>query len=141
MTSIRSPRHWLKLIRGESDALSIFYFVVAQARIRIAAKIRQWRRRWNPADAAFTTEDDLETDLPRLLASGRELTFILSRMDPGYALLTTGGGDTVKKLIREKRMVIRFIGGADHTFSIRLPRCELIGTIVQHLVQRYRSAG
>ena len=141
MTSIRSPRHWLKLIRGESDALGIFYFVVAQARIRIAAKIRLWRRRWNLADAAMTTEDDLETDLPRLLAAGRELTFILSRMDPGYALLTTGGGDTVKKLIREKRMVIRFIGGADHTFSIRLPRCELIGTIVQHLVQRYRSAG
>ena len=89
----------------------------------------------------MTTADDLETDLPRLLASGRKLTFILSRMDPGYALLTTGGGDTVKKLIREKRIAIRFIEGADHTFSIRFPRCELIGTIVQHLVQGYRSAG
>ncbi len=140
MTSIRSPRHWLKLMRGESDVLDIFSFVVAQARIRIAAKMRLWRRRWYPADATMT-EDDLETDLPRLLASGRKLTFILSRMDPGYALLTTGGGDTVKKLIREKRIAIRFIEGADHTFSIRFPRCELIGTIVQHLVQRYRSAG
>ena len=141
MISIRSPARWLKLMRGESDVLDIFYFVVAQARIRIAAKMRSWRRRWNPADAAMTTADDLETDLPRLLASGRELTFILSRMDPGYALLTTGGGDTVKKLIREKRIAIRFIEGADHTFSVRFPRCELIGTIVQHLVQRYRSAG
>jgi alpha-beta hydrolase superfamily lysophospholipase len=139
MTSIRSPRHWLKLMRGESDALGIFSFVVTQARIRIAAKMRRWRRRWNPADA--TTEDDLETDLPRLLASGRKLTFILSRMDPGYALLTTGGGDTVKKLIREERIAIRFIERGDHTFSVRFPRCELIGTIVQHLVQRYRSAG
>ncbi len=89
----------------------------------------------------MTTADDLETDLPRLLASGRKLTLILSRMDPGYALLTTGGGDTVKKLIREKRIAIRFIEEADHTFSERLPRCEVIGTIVQHLVQRYRSAG
>jgi alpha-beta hydrolase superfamily lysophospholipase len=141
MTSIRSPRHWLKLMRGESDALGIFSFVVAQARIRIAAKMRRWRRRWNPADATMTTGDDLETDLPRLLASGRKLTFVFSRLDPGYALLTTGGGDTVKKLIREKRIAIRFIEGADHTFSVRFPRCELIGTIVQHLVQRYRSAG
>jgi len=141
MTSIRSPARWLKLMRGESDVRSIFSSVVTQARIRIAAKMRSWRRRWIPADATMTTVDDLETDLPRLLVSGRKLTFVFSRMDPGYALLTTGGGDTIKKLIREKRIAIRFIEGADHTFSARFPRCELIGTIVQHLVQRYRSAG
>lgn len=141
MTSIRSPARWLKLMRGGTDVLSIFSTVVAQARIRIAAKMRSWRRRWNPADATITTADDLETDLLRLLASGRTLTFVFSRTDPGYALLTTDGGDTVKKLIREKRVAIRFIERADHTFSARYPRCEFIGTIVQHLVQRYRSAG
>jgi pimeloyl-ACP methyl ester carboxylesterase len=141
MTSIRSPARWLKLMRGGSDVRRIFSTVVTQARIRIAAKMQSWRRRWIPADATMTTADDLETDLPRLLASGRKLTFVFSRMDPGYAVLTTGGGDTVKTLVREKRIAIRFIEGADHTFSERLPRCEVIGTIVQHLVQRYRSAG
>jgi pimeloyl-ACP methyl ester carboxylesterase len=141
VTSIHSPARWLKLMRGGSDVPGIFSTVVTQARIRIAAKMRSWRRRWNPADATMTTADDLETDLLRLLSSGRTLTFVFSRTDPGYALLTIDGGDTVKKLIREKRIAIRFIERADHTFSARYPRCEFIGTIVQHLVQRYRSTG
>jgi pimeloyl-ACP methyl ester carboxylesterase len=141
MISIRSPARWLKLMHGESDVPSIFSTVVTHARVRIAAKMRSWRRKWNTADATITTVDDLEKDLLRLLASGRTLTFVFSRTDPGYALLTTDGGDTFKKLIREKRIAIRFIERADHTFSARDPRCAFVGTIVQHLVQRYRSAG
>ena len=140
MVSIRSLASWRKLMRGESDVLSIFSTMVTQARIRIAAKMRSWRRRWNPPGAAISTADDLETDLQRLLASGRSLTFVFSRTDPGYALLTTDGGDTIRKLIREKRVAIRFIERGDHTYTTRNPRCEFIGTIVQHLVQRYRSA-
>lgn len=140
MVSIRSPARWLKLIRGETDVRRIFSTVVTQLRVKIGAKVRSWRRRWSPQDTTVATEDDLETDLLRILASGRALTFVFARTDPGYALLTTDGGDTVKKLIREKRIAIRFIEHADHTFSVRYPRCEFIGAMVQHLVQRYRSA-
>ena len=55
--------------------------------------------------------------------------------------LVTDGGDTVKDMIREKRIAIRFIERADHTFSVKYPRCELIGTIVQHLSQYHQPAG
>ncbi|MND05483.1 hypothetical protein D3C83_263030 [compost metagenome] len=68
------------------------------------------------------------------------LTFAFSRGEPGYDLLTTHAGATLKKLVRRGCVSIWFIDRADHIFADRQPRCESIGKMVRHLAQRYRAS-
>jgi len=140
MAAIRSPARWLKLLRGRADARRVLATVATQARLKIEAHFRSLRRRWDASAPNSAATDDLEADLVRLAASGPAITFTFSRGEPGYELLTTHAGATVRKLVRQGRASIWFIDNADHIFAAKQPRCEFIKTMLQHLLSRYRAA-
>jgi alpha-beta hydrolase superfamily lysophospholipase len=140
MSAARSPARWFKLLRGKADVERVFTTIAARVRVKVQAKLRRLRRRWHPGNPGTAAEDDLDADLLRLVAFGPAITFAFSRGEPGYDLLTTHAGSTVKKLVRQGHATIWFIDRADHTFAEKRPRCEAIDTMVQHLVRRYQPA-
>jgi alpha-beta hydrolase superfamily lysophospholipase len=137
MLAVRDPVRWRKLLIGRADMRHLVATLAKQVRIKLYAQARSLARRWSERPSEV---DDLESDLLRLLGSGSNLSFVFARDDPGYPLLMTLAGSTVKRLIRERRLAISFIERADHTFSAKRPRCQSIEQLVSHLARRYCTA-
>jgi alpha/beta superfamily hydrolase len=119
--NLRDPAKWLKLLRGKVRLRAAARVVAEQAR-RLA---RGWFSRSKPSRLA----SDLET----LFARGRTLTLFVARQDPGYDLLSAGVGRRLRRDLREGRLRVSFIENADHTFSRRGPRRELIRGICERV--------
>lgn len=85
--------------------------------------------------------DDLPGDLARVAAKGRRLAMFFSATDPGYSILNYYARRQANRLRKSGKLDIAIIKGADHTFSRRGSRRELIASLVTHLVRRYRADG
>ncbi|MDQ3281341.1 MAG: alpha/beta fold hydrolase [Acidobacteriota bacterium] len=135
MRSMRTRGRWVKLLRGEVRMGSVARAVLQRFRdilsTRFAPLVERLRHE------RMERRNDLERDLQRIIASGRELTFIFSRFDAGYDLLMMHGGPTVKRLRREGRINVWRIDHANHTFEARRSREQMVATLRQHLLARY----
>ncbi|HEY5312757.1 MAG TPA: alpha/beta hydrolase [Pirellulales bacterium] len=89
------------------------------------------------AGPGHPTRDDLPADLARVAAQGRTLAMFFAKTDPGYSILTYRARRQAKRLRRTGRLHLSFISDADHTFSRRGARQELVQAIADYLRQRY----
>jgi alpha-beta hydrolase superfamily lysophospholipase len=92
--------------------------------------------------AAFPSHpatDDLAGDLVCAARTKRLLTFLFSRSDPGYDILTFSAKRLVDEMCATGQMRVGFIEGADHNFTRRVPREALLDAIVADLSGRYRG--
>lgn len=116
MRSMRKRERWMKLLRG-------------QVRFRDIARVALRR-----VQESFARKSGrLAGDLRRIAASGRKLTFIFSRFDPGHELLMAHAARDVKRL----KLSLWRIDDADHTFEVKHSRDVMIGSLVRHLSARY----
>jgi pimeloyl-ACP methyl ester carboxylesterase len=83
------------------------------------------------------SEMDLSADLARVAARRRKLTMFLAENEPGYDLMLHHAKKVTSQLLATGDLRISQIAGADHTFSRRRPRRELIEAVVEHLRSRY----
>jgi hypothetical protein len=83
---------------------------------------------------------DLAADITRLVARQRRLTFVFSMHDPGYHLLMSMARKVVKPLRRQGAVKLWIIKGANHTFEQKIPREEMIDSIVAHLTANHPPA-
>lgn len=123
MRSIRSRDRWLKLLRGEVQLGRVLRTASQRLRLLLPQK-----------------RDELHRDVDRIAASGRKLTFVFSRFDPGYDLLMMSAGRAVKRLRRQGTIALWRIDDADHTFEAQHSRDVMIDSLVTHLRARYLSA-
>jgi alpha-beta hydrolase superfamily lysophospholipase len=125
MRSARRVDRWAKLLRGQVHVGAIVRAVVQRLRDELGT-LRRKRR-----------GDDLDGDLRRIAASGRKLTFVFSRFDPGYDILMFNAAPAVKRLRRQGALKLWRIEDADHTFETRKSREVMIDSITRHLGGRY----
>jgi dienelactone hydrolase len=121
---------WLKLMRGEVDVGR-----VAQIMIRRSGSLlnHHWRdlvRRFG-----LPLRDDLGRELESVAQRGVHMLFVFAAHDPGLELLRTQGGSCVGKLHQRRRLEIKVISGADHTFTTRRARDQLIAVLGDALDQ------
>ncbi|HYC60986.1 MAG TPA: alpha/beta fold hydrolase [Thermoanaerobaculia bacterium] len=123
MRSMRRRDRWAKLLRGE---------------VRIADIARVAFRRFRAGIAR--NSDNLGRDLHRIVESGRYVTFVFSRFDPGYDLLMHSAASEVRQLCSRHRMALWRISDADHTFEAKRSRDAMIESVVRHLRDRYLTS-
>ena len=133
--AIKDPNSWKKLLRGGSNYAALFDTIFNRIKIVFSAKTGGLRRVVSGGQPSL--EGDLNKDLLKIASSGRHLSFIMAKMDPGYDVLMTSAGKTARKLMKDSRLNIIMIEDADHTFSKYKPRCDAVDAMVKHIVARY----
>lgn len=136
MKSAWQPAKWLKLLSGQS-------------KIGLGGAFSKLRRFWQTtypsqphaerrdSPMAHPERDDLSADLDAVLRCGRRLSCFISSADPGYHILNVRAKRKVQELMKAGALSVKIIDNADHTFSFRVPRREVIAAICEHLVKRY----
>ena len=132
---MRDMRSWKNLLSAKSDVGQVVRATFHRARLALGEYLQGWTGRSTACD-----DDRLTRDVRALVASGRRLTFVFARSDPGYGLLMTHAGAVVRYYMRRKRVRIWFIDRTNHTFSSSAPRTEFINSVVNHLAQTYSLA-
>lgn len=129
--SIWSLRSWKRLLRGEVRIAAVAHNVFSRFRDIAASRFR----------SRHAPLHDLARDLRHIAASGRRLTFVFSRLDPGYDLLMIAAGPEVRRWKKRGLIDLWRIEGATHTFEAAHARGVMVESVVRHLVRRYGSGG
>ncbi|HSN20481.1 MAG TPA: alpha/beta hydrolase [Usitatibacter sp.] len=126
--SMRDPRRWLKLLRGDVNFLRLVEVLASQARAGLRARLQAI------VEAAIPEHGPrLSRDLRKLFAMGRRLTLFVSEGDPGRDILLAGARLTATRALRDGRVRLQMIADADHTFSRWRPRRDLLARLTAHL--------
>jgi len=141
--AILSPTSWKKLFSGNIKYTYLIRIIYQRLKIKIqllwgslfAFKFALLKRKANDG-TINAIKNDLGLDLESI-SKTTQLSFLFSRSDPGYDLLTTLGGAKVRRMIKSKKIRIEFVENADHTFSKLVPRQKAIISIIEHLKNRY----
>ena len=130
--SMRNPSKWLKLVKGQANLGYIMKFVFQ----RTAGSVR---RTWSDTLelVGMRSSGRLAGDLNRYELRGRAIDFFFSRDDPGFELLNSGARWVAGRLRRRGLSAVQFIEGADHTFSRKTWRDDLIDQIVGQASRRF----
>ena len=131
--SIRSLARWAKLLRRY---VRIAFYRFREIRPTTALALRKIVGRND--DGA--PQHDLERDLRGIVESGRKLTFVFARFDPGYDLLMINAAPVVKQFQKEGLIKLWLIDDASHTFEAKHSREVMFESVVRHLVERYCSS-
>jgi hypothetical protein len=132
MGAIRDVRRWKSLLTGRANAGEVAH-ALAQ---RIKRAVGEIVERLTPIETlAGPKADRLARDLRRFVESGRRLTFVFARSDPGYALLVTPAGPVVRRYLKRGKIDLWFIERADHTFTSRVPRGQFLQSVIDHVVR------
>ncbi|HET7546903.1 MAG TPA: alpha/beta hydrolase [Usitatibacter sp.] len=126
--SMRDPRRWLKLARGDVNFRRMAEVVASQA--------CTYARAWLDAitEAAIPSRGPrLSRDLRKLFAMGRRLSLFVSEGDPGRDILLAGAKLTASRALRDGRIRLQMIPDADHTFSQWKARRDFLGRVTAHL--------
>ena len=130
--SVRNPGKWLKLVKGQADLGYIIKFVIQRTTSLV-------RRFWSDSLelVGVRSSGRLASDLSRYGMRGRAVDFVFSRDDPGFELLNSGGRWVAGRLRRRGLSTVQFIEGADHTFSRKAWRDDVIDQIVAQAIRRF----
>ncbi len=133
--AMKDKRKWLKLLKGQVEFGYILGFVAKRAKEQTLKKGRQLR-----ALAGFEKPARLCLDLVEYKTARRHLSFFFASSDPGYDILMSESPRTAKQHINRGDIDLSFIDGADHTFSEKSKRDELIDNLRAHLQRRYAKS-
>ena len=132
---------WLKLITGRSTLgiLGAVAMLVERWKLKMLARQKSLPRSSAGTDGSpsHPLQQNLPSDLQRLVEADRHLTFFFAQSDPGYDMLTFYAQRKVKELRQAGRLDVHLISSADHSFSRRAPRQALLEAIIEHLCRRY----
>jgi hypothetical protein len=78
--------------------------------------------------------DDLPSELHSVARADIQLQFIFAQLDPGHELLKTLAGSTARRLESKGAIRIQTIADADHTFTDRGARAQLVTAIAELLL-------
>jgi alpha/beta superfamily hydrolase len=126
--SLRDPRRWLKLLRGDVN----FRRMLELARSYPRTVARTYRDAlWELLAPAGGPR--LSRDLKRLFAMGRRVTLFVSEGDPGRDVLMAHAKVTATRALRSGRIHLERIPRADHTFSRWNARRKLLDRLLARL--------
>ncbi len=85
--------------------------------------------------------NDLGTELAGLDKRQVNLLFVFADGEPGIDLLKNGGGSLIPRLQKRGSIAIKFVQGADHTFTASAHRSRLDEVLTEHLHLACPSSG
>ena len=122
--SMRDPRRWLKLLRGQVNMRTLFRVVARRAAGLVRSRLRDAARLLR-----LSLQDDLHGELRSAVRQGVRLHFVFSFRDPGRPLMRTQAGRIVGRLLKRGQMSIDVIPDADHTFTTHAARERLFAVL------------
>jgi hypothetical protein len=127
-SSVKSAHSWRKLLTGKVDLRNLVQVLFSHARGSVRARLRDVLR-----VLGMPLKDDLGQELNALAAKSAQVSFVFSAQDPGLPLLRTQGGASFRRLEKHQKLVVRLIDGADHTFTNRRKRAQLVAILAEEL--------
>ncbi len=126
--SMRDPRRWLKLARGDVNFRRLVEVVGAQA-------VTRARSYWDALhELAFPDRGPrLSRDLRKIFALHRAFTLFIAEGDPGFDVLMALAKLTATRALKSGRIRLHTIRDADHTFSQWKARREFLERLTKHL--------
>lgn len=142
--SALKPGKWWKLLTGKSR------IGIGGAVRMAAARLGLGRHEKSSADAEGVSvegpravghpgKDDLPGDLASVTAKGRKLAMFFAKSDPGYSILTYKAKRQQKVMQRNGSLQVTFIKDADHTFSRKCARKELVEAVSGFLKSKHAN--
>src|SRR5205814_4545837 len=110
-SSVKNVHSWRKLLTGKVNLRHLAQVLLSHARGGVSNRVRDVLRALR-----IPLKDDLGQELNELAAKSAQVSFVFSAQDPGLPLLRTQGGAAFRRLENRKKLVVRLIDGADHTF-------------------------
>jgi alpha-beta hydrolase superfamily lysophospholipase len=129
--SMKDPKRWLKVLRGEVDLVR-----AAKVGASHAWEVLRTRAKHVAEILHLTKDTRLTRDLKRLLKT-RHLSMFISEGDPGRELLMRDAKRTATRALRDGRIELQMIPDADHTFSQWRSRRDVLGRLLGHFARRY----
>ena len=133
--SARDPGRWLKLARGEVAVGEVIKVAFAHAIATIRSNLEALRETFQPSKAS-----QLSRDLRRLFSMRRRIALIISEGDPGAEMLFAGARLAATQALRSGSIDLRYIEGADHTFSQLASRRALLEQLREIFSAQYPRA-
>jgi alpha-beta hydrolase superfamily lysophospholipase len=137
MKAVRQWDHWKKFLCGDVNHRDIAITLYTKGKIVLAQKIKAFRKRLFRLGHQSVDTNDLEADIHRILGLRRKLAFVFSDTDPGHVFLMACAGKYVKSQMQEGTVTVEIITNANHTFTSRSARREVVARITKHLASRY----
>jgi hypothetical protein len=122
----RSFRYWLRLLSGKVNLRRVAAVLVRRTTLAVDSLMRELCR-----NLGIRLADDLGWDLQAVVQKGIRIVFFFAPEDGGLALLRLQGGSAVERLGSHCRIFT--IDGADHIFTQRAPRQELMRLLQKEL--------
>ncbi len=139
------PKKWLKLILGQTKigmrgAIRMLLSRMRTPTLTDEQPVDESARETLEHVLTNIEEENIPRDLTRIVKRGRRLSFFFARTDPGYSILQFAAKRSMHRLHRSGHLDLTFIENADHTFSSRGPRHQMIAAIANKLGARYKSS-
>lgn len=126
--SAASLASWLKLLRGRVNLKTAATVFWKRFNVRGRNALRNVGRL-----LGVRLQDDLASELLRVARQSTDMFFVFSASDPGHVMLREQGGHVVDRLASREQLRIAIVQGADHTFTARWNRDQLIALLMKHL--------
>lgn len=126
--SLRSLDKWKKLLSAEAQLGSIVKFVLQRMHLYFVHLLRDVK--------SYVTQDKtlLSNDIETILHKGLFVRFVFASTDPGQDIVNSEAKGTVKRGVRQEKISVDLIHGADHTFTSNESREKLLETLQKLLV-------
>jgi alpha-beta hydrolase superfamily lysophospholipase len=119
---------WKKLLTGGVDIPELLQVLLRRAVSVTTNFVKDVAHR-----LSIPLPDDLGTELAALSKRDVNLLFVFANGEPGIDLLKSGGGYVVQRLRAHRKLDIQMIDGADHTFTSRWTREQLVEVLSTHV--------
>lgn len=145
LSSALQPAKWIKLLSGRSriglgGALRLLVQRLGLSR-RPKKFVGSDAGKSQPRQlCSHPQQDDLPADLEHVAVQGRKLAMFFATSDPGYSILLHKAKQQTNALVRKGMLQLSFIKDADHTFSRRAARSDLVESLSAYLLAIYQSA-
>lgn len=131
--SARDVDKWKKLLKGQVKLGYLAGVALSQSRVLVKSHRDSIVERLRGQHTS-----DLSAALGQYFDRQRQLSLFVSSTDPGYDVLLAGARNMVRLGLKDGKIKLKFIPDADHTFTRRDKRRELVEAICHH-VQRSDS--
>ncbi len=128
------PRSWIRLAKGDLHTRTIATRLLRRASIRARVTWRQMRDAVRGAGAGPSIADNMKM----LCRRGTEVLMIFGSDEPGLDVMEEQLGTGASRMHDEPLFRVATIAGADHTFTGRAERHELLTMLDEHLPRRQR---
>jgi alpha/beta superfamily hydrolase len=122
--SLRDPKKWLGLLRGEVDVRGLLRVIVARNLRRGRLALRGLARA-----LGRPLPKDLGVDLRNITRNGTAVHFLFAHGEPGLTLLHEETGRIGRHLQDDGLLRVSMIADADHTFTAASSRTRLYGAL------------